>query len=281
MRGEPGAPRIPATNLVLGVLVGFFVLGLVAEAAHTDFLGWMPLRSEGFAPWTWVTYALIHGGIFHLAGNGFSLWFVGPLVEAEQGRAVFWRVLLVGTLAGAFAWWLTGFGGLGQGEIIGASAAISAMLVYGLADRQDERVTVLLFFFLPVPMRIRWLLRGLWAISVCGWLFSELPGQHNWQLWRPVWHSDVAHSAHLGGLIAGTVLVRMARRREERHFQVQQTTRPADVAPSFVSQPAPITSATDARAELDRLLDKISAEGFGSLTAEERLRLESLSTRLR
>ena len=281
MRGEPGAPRVPATHLVLGLLVGFFVLGMVEQAAGADFLGWMPLRDQGFAPWSWVAYALIHGGIFHLAGNGFSLWFVGPIVEAEQGRAVFWRVLLAGTLAGALAWWLTGLGAVRHGEMIGASAAVSALLVYGLADRKNEGVTVLLFFFLPVPMRIRWLLRGLWAVSLCGWLFAELPGQHDWRLWRPVWHTDVAHSAHLGGLLAGTALVWLARRREAGRFQVQQTIRPAAAASSLVSPPAPIASATDARAELDRLLDKISAEGFGSLTAEERLRLESLSSRLR
>lgn len=281
MRGEPGAPRIPATNLLLGVLVGLFVLGMVEDAARADFLGWMPLRDQGFAPWSWVTYALVHGGIFHLAGNGFSLWFVGPIVEAEQGRAVFWRVLLVGTLAGALAWWLTGIGAVRHGEMIGASAAISALLVYGLANRKDEGVTVLLFFFLPVPMRIRWLLRGLWAISICGWVFAELPGQHDWGFWRPVWRSDVAHSAHLGGLLAGAALVRMARRREERRFQVQQTIEPPVAASPSVRPSTPMTSATDARAELDRLLDKISAEGFGSLTAEERLRLESLSSRLR
>ncbi|MFZ9201710.1 MAG: rhomboid family intramembrane serine protease [Opitutales bacterium] len=281
MRGDPGSPRVPATNLLLGVFVGIFVLGLVADAARANFLGWMPLRDQGFAPWSWVTYALVHGGIFHLAGNGFSLWFVGPIVEAEQGRATFWRVLLVGTLAGALAWWLTGLGSVRHGEMIGASAAIAALLVYGLADRRDEGVTILLFFFLPVSMRIRWLLRGLWAISLCGWVFSELPGHHTWTFWQPVWRTDVAHSAHLGGLLAGSAMVWLARRREDGRFQIQQTTEPAAAASFVVKPTAPITSATDARAELDRLLDKISAEGFGSLTPEERLRLESLSSRLR
>ena len=76
-------------------------------------------------------------------------------------------------------------------------------------------------------------------------------------------------------------MVWLARRREDGRFQIQQTTEPAAAASFVVKPTAPITSATDARAELDRLLDKISAEGFGSLTPEERLRLESLSSRLR
>ncbi|NBV79986.1 MAG: rhomboid family intramembrane serine protease, partial [Verrucomicrobia bacterium] len=40
-------------------------------------------------------------------------------------------------------------------------------------------------------------------------------------------------------------------------------------------------SPTQARAELDRLLDKISAQGFGSLTESEKRKLEELSARLR
>lgn len=282
MRGEPGSPRVPATHLALGVLIGVFVLGMVADAARADWLGWMPLHDGGFRPWSWVTYALVHASVFHLIGNGFTLWFVGPLVEAGQGRAAFWRVLLVGTLAGALAWWLTGLGGPGQREIIGASAAVAALLAYGLADREDEMVTVLLFFVIPVPMRIRWLMRGLWAISLCGWVFSELPGEHEWSVWRPVWHSNIAHSAHLGGLVAGTAMVWLARRREPRPFSIvtPQTNR-APASAQSMGPASPPANASDARAELDRLLDKISAEGFGSLTAEERSRLESLSSRLR
>jgi hypothetical protein len=40
-------------------------------------------------------------------------------------------------------------------------------------------------------------------------------------------------------------------------------------------------SPTQARAELDRLLDKISEKGFGSLTESEKRKLEELSARLR
>jgi hypothetical protein len=45
--------------------------------------------------------------------------------------------------------------------------------------------------------------------------------------------------------------------------------------------PAEGLSPAQARAELDRLLDKISAKGFGSLTESEKRKLEELSTRLR
>lgn len=282
MRGEPGGPRTPATHLVLGLLVGVFVLGMVGEAARAGFIDWMPLRAGGFAPWTWVTYALVHAGVFHLAANGFTLWFVGPLIESEHGRAAFWRVWLAGTLAGALGWWLTGLGSADRAPIVGASAAVAAMMVYGLADRKDQRVTILLFFVIPVPISIRWLLRATWAISLCGWVFAELPGEHNWAFWRPVWQVDIAHSAHLGGLLAGSLLLWADRRRQAPPLTVQsgQTSR-ADRGASLVEAPAPMAPVSDARAELDRLLDKISAEGFGSLTADERSRLESLSSRLR
>lgn len=282
MRGEPVGPSRPATHVILGLLVGIFVLDLVSQASGAGLLGWMPLRDHGFAPWSWLSYALLHAGVLHLAANGFTLWFVGPILEAEHGRAAFWRVFLAGTLGGALAWWLTGLGGQGGGEMIGASAAVAALMVYGLESRKGELVTILLFLVIPVPIRIRWLLRGLWGISLCGWLFAELPGEHQWVLWKPVWQVGIAHSAHLGGLLAGSMMLWLDRRREAPALEVvtPQTIRAARVAPPEAPL-APMPSATDARAELDRLLDKISAEGFGSLTPEERARLESLSSRLR
>ena len=279
MRGESSSSKIPVLHIVLGVLVAVFVLGLIEESAHARFLEWMPLREGDFAPWTWLTYALVHAHVLHLVFNGWSLWWVGSQVEGEQGGLALLRVLILGVLAGALVWWLSGLGGQGGSQIIGISAAVMAVMVYGLADRKDEMVTILIFFIIPVPMRIRWVLRTLWIVTVCGWIFAELPSRHTWSFWQSAWDTDVAHSAHLGGLVAGAVLARLAGRKSEPSFFVQTNNAVEDAPYLKTTQPA-LTSA-DARIEMDHLLDKISTEGFGSLTPTERQRLEQLSNRLR
>lgn len=290
MRGAPEGRAVPATHLALGVLVGFFILGLVAHSSRSDFLGWMQLETPGAQPWQWLTYALLHGDFWHLLGNGLILWWVGPLVEAGFGRAGLARILVVGALAGALVWFLTGLGGGQPSILIGASAAVLATMVLGLDGREDERVTLLLFFFLPVTLKVRWVMAFLWVTAACGWVFSELPGRHEWAAWAPAWDSSIAHSAHLGGLVAGWLAARRARLQAESGLVLQESApaplaRPlarvarADTPPPVLDTPSP--ASLGARAELDGLLDKISAEGFGSLTPEERRRLDELSQRLR
>lgn len=288
MRGEPEGRRIPLTHLALGVLFGFFVLALVEQSSRAEFLEWMELPARGFQPWQWLTYALLHRDFWHLLGNGLLLWWVGPLVEAEHGRAGLLRILVLGALGGALAWFLTGLGGAAPAALLGASAAVCAAMALGLDGREEERVTFLLFLFLPINLRIRWILTALWLLSLGGWAFSELPGRQDWAAWRPAWESPVAHSAHLGGLVVGWLAARRARARAEAALVVVEAApeprparRPARrkvAQPEAAPEPPPPLAA---RAELDGLLDKISAQGFGSLTPDERRRLDELSQRLR
>ncbi|MEY4379005.1 MAG: hypothetical protein RLZ85_886, partial [Verrucomicrobiota bacterium] len=93
---------------------------------------------------------------------------------------------------------------------------------------------------------------------------------------------------HLGGLIFGWLAWRYLNRTNwaPSYAQVQEPMPTDAPSPAFETPPEenpsslPLTSA-QARAEMDMLLDKISAGGFGSLTAGEKRRLEELSARLR
>ena len=124
--------------------------------------------------------------------------------------------------------------------------------------------------------------------TVLGWAFSEFPGRHDWPGWKGAWTDNIAHSAHLGGLIFGWLAWRYLNRTNwaPSYAQVQEpmptdAPSPAFETPTEVNPSSrPLTSA-QARAEMDSLLDKISAGGFGSLTAGEKRRLEELSARLR
>ncbi len=277
------------TTWTLIVLFGFFVLNLIQESAGTNFLGWAALHETSPRPWQWLTHGLLHFDFWHLLFNGLSLWWVGRIVEENYGVSTYIKTLTLGVLVGALSWWLTGLNGLRlDGALIGISAGVYALLIVALLDRLDEQVTLLLFFILPVTLRIRWLIWALTLFALGGWLFSELPGRHQWTYWQPAWNANsanrIAHSAHLGGLIAGWFIWRylnqinyfrgfaLFKRKSSSLTPINPHAQPSRTAPRALDS---------SRAELDRLLDKISAGGFGSLTPEEKRKLEELSARLR
>ena len=290
---------ISATAWVVGVLVAFFILNLIQESAGADLLGWAILRESAPLAWQWLTHGLLHDGFWHLLGNCLILWWTGAIVEREHGPRVLLAILGAGTLFGAFAWALTGLGGDRGGLLVGVSAGVYALMLVALLDKLEHQITLLLFFFLPVTLKVRWLLIAITLFTVLGWAFAELPGRHVWPQWHAAWNDSIAHSAHLGGLLFGWLAYR---RLNQTNLTVQDAPRQvrssdADDARSIardayaaeensdgsvneVKSPSSLTKG-QARAELDTLLDKISAGGFGSLTVGEKRRLEELSARLR
>jgi len=287
---ETRAPRNPlsVTAWIVGVLVAFFIVNLIQESAKADLLGWTILGEDRLMTWQWLTHALVHEGFWHLLGNALILWWTGTTVEREYGSRALLGVLVLGTLAGAAVWTLTGLGGQRDAHLIGISAGVYALMLVALLDKLDHQITLLLFFFLPVTLRVRWLLLVTALFALLGWAFSELPGRHAWAGWKPAWNDQIAHSAHLGGLIFGWLAWRYLQRTNAApgYAHIQEPMESEAPSPSFEtstetdSADRPLTR-TQARAELDTLLDKISAGGFGSLTSAEKRRLEELSARLR
>jgi len=289
MRNQrPAREPISVTAWVVGVLVGFFILNLIQESAGADLLGWAMLRESAPLAWQWLTHGLLHDGFWHLLGNCLILWWTGSIVEREQGPRAVLAVLAAGTLFGALVWALTGLGGDRSGLLIGISAGVYALMLVALLDKLEHQITLLLFFFLPVTLKVRWLLIVISLFTVLGWAFAELPGRHDWPRWHAAWNDSIAHSAHLGGLLLGWIAWRHFQRTNAgpSYAQVQEPMEtdapsPAFETPTEENTPERPLTRTQARAELDTLLDKISAGGFGSLTAGEKRRLEELSARLR
>ena len=292
MRGRrPAGDRLSATVWTLGVLVASFILGLIGSAARVDFHAGLGLSESHPLPWQPLTYALVHGDFWHLLGNGLILWWTGDIVERTYGRRTYWMVFVVGTLLGAAVWWLSGLGGTERsGWLVGASAGVYALMLVALLDKLDHQITLLLFFFLPVTLRVSWLLLITAGVTLCGWIFAELPDRHAWAGWKAVWTSGIAHSAHLGGLLTGWFGFRYL---NQTNLSVQDAQEEMAPPPPSAPEPdvvryddeetaavAPLTR-QQARAELDLLLDKISARGFGSLSEADKRRLEDLSARLR
>ena len=284
----PFRSGISASAIILCLIVGFYLVGLVQDSTHTDLTSWAVLPEINSAAWQWLTYAFIHYGFWHLLGNALGLWWLGKAVEDYYGEKVFCQTLGGGIILGAFCWWLTGVSGVRSENhiLIGISGGIYALMVVALMDRLDQVISLLLFFFIPVNIKARWLLVILLVITLLGWGFSELPGRHEWRNWSPVldWAlgTSLAHSAHLGGFLFGWLMWKYQNQTNRLgRDAIHSMSTPFDDDHSTSLQPKKGQKNSQVRAELDALLDKISVKGFGSLTESEKHRLAELSDQLK
>ena len=149
---------------------------------------------------TLISSMFMHGGIAHIAGNMMYLWIFGDNLENAMGhRKYLFFYLLTGIIASLAHVFSTVY--LKQSTLIpslGASGAISAVLGGYMLMFPTRRVHVWIFWFIiAVPALI---VVGLWfvfqVINGMGILGGEEAG-------------GIAYAAHIGGFIAGLILVKM------------------------------------------------------------------------
>jgi membrane associated rhomboid family serine protease len=153
---------------------------------------------------TLITSMFMHGGIAHLFGNMLFLWIFGDNIEDEMGHLrylIFY--LLCGILASLAHVITTLMFATDPGSLLipslGASGAISGVLGAYLVLHPHRRVTVLLFrFFTDVPAYVA---IGIWfAFQLISGLGILGGGSQQ---------GGVAYAAHVGGFVAGVVLVKV------------------------------------------------------------------------
>jgi membrane associated rhomboid family serine protease len=166
----------------------------------------------GFFPpsLTIVTYMFLHGGWMHVLLNMLFLFVFGDNIEDAIGR---WRYLAFYLLCGVAGGAAHALASPGSNvPLIGASGAIAGVIAAYMMIRPCARITVLLFGFIPIRLASYWVL-GFWALT-------------------QVWHvltlekSDTAWWAHVGGLVAGAILITVMRPAGVRLFECM---RPGDV----------------------------------------------------
>ena len=259
---------------------------LVANAvvyllAITVFTGPWFVMTFGFAPsgallrpWTFVTYMFVHGGVLHLALNMLMLFFFGPAVEERMGSRAFSIYYLLAGLGGAALSFVIALF-TPVSPFVGASGAVFGV---ALAFALHWPNTPILVFPLPFPIRAKWLVIILATLD----LMLAVSGARD----------GVAHLAHLGGFLFGFVYwavdARLHRGSHTHRFTASDALAPAWTPPRSSERRGRRLQGTraerppvDRTAEVDRLLDKISATGIDSLTPEERRTLDDLSRQFR
>ena len=272
---EPGTfpyPRItPWVGRLLATFAGIQLLQatIFTSPAIVDWLRFDP--SLGLErPWTVLTYAFVHGGLFHLVANSLALFFFGPSVERRLGGPAFLLYFLY-CVAGAAAFALALDKLYSVPPFIGASGGIVGILFAYARYHPDSE---LIAFPIPVPIRARTFVTLLALFDLMGVLFL-----------RRAIGTGLAHEAHLGGLAFGWLFFRLqgaGQKRPDLTPAKPAVHYPAMVASQGQQQPsAPVPQRPPAldktQAELDRVLDKISATGMKSLTATERKFLDEVA----
>lgn len=221
-------------------------------------------------PWRFVTYMFLHGSGFHLIFNLLWLWWMGQSVEETIGPRSF-AVLFFGSgIGGAILHIALSFL-YGTSIVIGASGAVFGVMV---AFAFLFPAAPIMLLFLP-PIQARFLVAGLIAFDIlligsgdmiarlvhlggagCGYLIIKSHSQGNdlSKYVRPI-------EAFFSGVIGSNTGNKNRKPKNKKMYSV------SDVE---------IIEEVD-QTELDRILEKISREGYDGLTKEEKKTLFELS----
>ncbi len=159
------------------------------------------------APVTIVSSMFMHGGWAHLLGNLLYLWIFADNVEDSMGKLRFAVFYLLCGVAAALAQAVPN--PTSTIPMIGASGAISGVLGAYVLLFPHARILTLIplgIVFTTVRISAMWVL-GLWFLLQ---LASSLMADPN--------QPGVAFGAHIGGFVAGLVLVPLFKRRNVRLF---------------------------------------------------------------
>jgi hypothetical protein len=213
----------------------------------------------------------LHGDFWHLAFNMLVLFFFGPPLEARWGEREFLRFFVVCGLGGVALSYL-----FQPAWVVGASAAMyGLMLAFAM---NWPNVPIYIWGIFPVQAKY---LVGFLSVMV---LLSAVNGAAG---------SNVAHFAHLGGLVTGFLYLKADWRPGERFQKMQRAaTRRRRLAivprdeneeehPGVLSSGKRVREDTALYDRVDAVLDKISAEGMSSLTPDELKLLDEVSKRHR
>lgn len=155
-----------------------------------------PFQTEYFEPYQLVTHMFAHGGFFHLLFNMFVLWMFGTMLERVWGPKRFFIFYFACGLAAGVAHLLLEFS-----PAVGASGAIMGLFA---AFAYLFPNTELIIFPIPVPIKAKYAVAIMAAIDLFGGVYPA--------------GSNIAHFAHLGGLVMGFILVLIWNKSNKKTF---------------------------------------------------------------
>ncbi len=270
--------KLIAVNLLFFILTFVFrTIGFLFESQSNFFIEWLVFDKEPleflFKPWSIVSYAFLHSGFIHILFNMIVLYFSGRFFLEFFSPKKMLNYYFLGAISGALVFMLSynlfpAFQGIGKSYLIGASASVMAILV-GIATKAPN---LSMRFFLIGNVK-------LWHIAT---LFVVL------DIIRIPMGNAGGHLAHLGGALLG-------------YFYSKQLDKGVDIGAGFEKYMDAIAdyfssigskkpkmktvhknknskkstsnnhiNKNEKQKKIDDILDKISKNGYDSLTKEEK-----------
>ncbi len=279
---------INASVFVLTNLLTFIVFGRDESWLLNYFAIPASITDLVLVPWTAFTYMFLHSGISHILWNMLFLYWFGRIFYDMIGHQRLIGVYFLGGFAGAGLYlliynllFLAGETGFGNGPMVGASAAVMAVMVATATRFPDYTVQLILIG----SVRLKYLVLALFVISSLIDFTMNLGG----------------NLAHIGGAAFGYFYIKNLDRGKDwamdfyefftklgqrfkskgnsrmkvvhREKKAKKTqTRSSRGSNSSVSE-------EEAQARLDSILDKISKAGYENLSKEEKEFLFKMSNK--
>lgn len=200
MNGQFQTPPVVKNLLIINLLV-FMATAMLPVGDRIMEYGALALGSPWFHTYQYITYMFLHSSFEHLFFNMFALWMFGRTLEYRLGSQRFLVYYIACGVGAALIQWGVA---LLLGELplflVGASGAVMGLLLaFGVLY---PNATIMLLIP-PIPMKAKW--------------FVILYGLIEFFLgWRGV--GQVAHFAHVGGMVWGFLLLHYWRRRGVLYF---------------------------------------------------------------
>ena len=230
--------NIPPVVKNLLIINGLFYLATILLKGQgidlASYLGLHYWESDGFQPYQLVTYMFMHSAqdFTHVLFNMFAVWMFGRVLEGVWGSKRFLIYYMVTGVGAGLIQMLVAYirlmplmaelpqedinlimtegydliqsgknwvgvggtiNGLINGITVGASGAVfGILLAFGMLFPNTE----LMLLFPPIPIKAKWFVLGYGALE----LYSGFANNPT---------DNVAHFAHLGGMLFGFILIRM------------------------------------------------------------------------
>ena len=188
-------PPVVLNLIIINVLI-FMATALLPKAGNTimEYCA-LSLGTPFFHVYQFITYMFLHANFEHIFFNMFALWMFGRTLEYELGQKRFLTYYMVCGIGAALIQYLTA---LAFGEfplvLVGASGAVMGLLAFGVMHPN----AVIMLLIPPIPMKAKWF------VVIYGVIELFLG-------WRGV--GNVAHFAHVGGMLWGFLLLQWWKQR--------------------------------------------------------------------
>ncbi len=185
-KGFSMLPPVVKHLLIINVIV--FLATMVLEKYGmfniTNMLALNAIGTGRFRLWQLLTYMFRHANFSHLFFNMFALWMFGYILENYWGsRRFLFYYLVCGVGAGLCNILVPGWE-----RTVGASGAVyGVLLAFGMMFPEER---IYLYFLMPI--KAKWFVIGYAAIELMEGIFVS---------------DDIAHFAHLGGMLFGLLLI--------------------------------------------------------------------------